>query len=69
MVHTSVNSFYFYRLDQHASNIDCNDIFLLYDKHLIYDINHRTETGLIQVHCFLVSELALTAEAQVIKLA
>jgi hypothetical protein len=35
---------------------------------LIDDIINRTETAMPQAHCFLASELALTAQAQAARL-
>lgn len=49
--------------------MDCTDVFLPYGEQLVYDIVNRTETAMSQAHCFLASELALTAEAQAVKLA
>jgi predicted dehydrogenase len=47
---------------------DCKDGDLPYGRQLIADILHRTETAMPQAHCFLASELGLTAEAQAIRL-
>jgi hypothetical protein len=44
--------------------IDCSHRHLPYGQQLIDDIINRTETAMPQEHCFLVSELALQAEAQ-----
>ncbi len=44
--------------------IDCNDVDLPYSRQLVSDILNRTETAMRQEHCFLVSELALQAQAQ-----
>jgi predicted dehydrogenase len=43
---------------------DCNQVDLPYGRQLISDIINRTETAMPQAHCFLVSELALQAQAQ-----
>lgn len=43
---------------------DCAKLDLPYGRQLIHDILHRTETAMTQAHCFLASELALTAQAQ-----
>ncbi len=43
--------------------LDCSDGQLPYGPQLVYDIIHRTETAMSQAHCFLASELALTAES------
>ncbi len=48
--------------------IDCSDKDLPYGRQLIYDVYHRTETAMTQAHCFLASELAVTAEAQAVRL-
>ena len=47
-----------------AHYIDCNDNDLPYGRQLMSDIINRTETAMSQAHCFLVSELALQAQAQ-----
>jgi predicted dehydrogenase len=44
--------------------IDCAQVERPYGRQLVADILNRTETAMTQAHCFLVSELALTAEAQ-----
>ncbi|MBE7469933.1 MAG: gfo/Idh/MocA family oxidoreductase [Anaerolineae bacterium] len=43
---------------------DCAKLDLPYGRQLISDIFNRTETAMTQAHCFLVSELSLTAQAQ-----
>lgn len=43
---------------------DCSGFDLPYGRQLIGDILNRTETAMTQAHCFLVSELTLTAQAQ-----
>jgi predicted dehydrogenase len=48
--------------------IDCADKDLPYGRQLIYDIFHRSETAMTQKHCFLASELALTAQARATRL-
>jgi predicted dehydrogenase len=48
--------------------IDCSEVFLPYGQQLVNDILNRTETAMSQAHCFLASELALTAEAQATRL-
>jgi predicted dehydrogenase len=53
---------------QGVQYIDCNDVALPYGSQLVHDIIHRTETAMTQAHCFLASELALTAEAQATRL-
>ena len=47
-----------------VQHIDCNNVELPYGPQLVQDIINRTETAMPQAHCFLVSELALTAQAQ-----
>jgi len=49
--------------------IDCSEVELTYGRQLVDDILHRTETAMSQAHCFLVSELALKAEAQAVRIA
>lgn len=44
--------------------IDCQSVELPYGRQLVYDVIHRTETAMPQVHCFLASELALQAQAR-----
>ncbi len=51
-----------------TSYIDCSGLPLPYAADLIHDIEHRTETAMSQKHCFLASELALTAQAMATKL-
>lgn len=48
--------------------IDCSAKDLPYGRQLIYDIYHRSETAMTQKHCFLASELALTAQANATRL-
>ena len=48
--------------------MDCSRVELPYGRQLIMDILHRTETAMPQAHCFLASELALTAETRARKL-
>lgn len=43
---------------------DCSQVERPYGRQLLADIRNRTETAMTQAHCFLVSELALSAEAQ-----
>jgi predicted dehydrogenase len=45
-------------------HIDCSDTPLPYGAQLIADVRDRTETAMPQAHCFLASELALTAQAR-----
>jgi hypothetical protein len=48
---------------------DCNGGDLPYGRQLVSDIINRTESAMPQAHCFLVSELALKAQAQAHRLA
>jgi predicted dehydrogenase len=48
--------------------IDCSKLELSYGRQLIDDIINRTETAMPQEHCFLASELALTAQAKAARL-
>ena len=43
--------------------IDCSNVALPYGPQLCDDIRNRTETAMTQAHCFLASELTLTAQA------
>ena len=42
--------------------IDCTNVFLPYGEQLVNDVVNRTETAMTQDHCFLATELALTAQ-------
>ena len=46
-----------------AQHIDCADTKIVYGEQLRDDVNNRTETAMPQAHCFLATELALTAQA------
>jgi predicted dehydrogenase len=48
--------------------IDCGATPLPYGGQLIADVLDRTETAMTQAHCFLATELALTAEAKAVRL-
>ena len=48
--------------------IDCKDVHLPYGDQLVHDIVNRTETAMSQEHCFLATELALTAQKKARKL-
>ena len=41
---------------------DCSQVPMPYGEQLIADVNNRTETAMAQDHCFLATELALTAQ-------
>jgi predicted dehydrogenase len=45
-------------------HIDCDDVELPYGPRLVDDVLNRTETAMSQAHCFLATELALTAQAR-----
>jgi predicted dehydrogenase len=53
---------------QGAHYMDCSDAKARFGEQFIYDVVNRTETAMPQAHCFLASELALTAEALAIDL-
>ena len=56
-------------VDQKGTHyMDCSDVPLPYGPQLIHDIVHRTDTAMIQEHCFLAAELVLNAEAQATRL-
>lgn len=41
---------------------DCSKVYLPYGEQLVNDVVNRTETAMTQEHCFLATELALTAQ-------
>jgi predicted dehydrogenase len=41
---------------------DCSNVYLPYGEQLVSDVVNRTETAMTQDHCFLATELALTAQ-------
>ena len=47
---------------------DCSQIYMPYGEQLVSDIVNRTETAMTQDHCFLATELALTAQKMAFKL-
>jgi predicted dehydrogenase len=49
-------------------HIDCSAMELPYGRQLIADVRDRTETAMSQTHCFLASELALTAQTRAMRL-
>lgn len=51
-----------------ARHEDCSKVALSYGPRLVQDILNRTETAMTQAHCFLATELALTAEANAVRL-
>ena len=42
--------------------VDCSKVELAYGRQLVDDVLNRTETAMTQAHCFLATELALTAQ-------
>jgi predicted dehydrogenase len=48
--------------------VDCSGVELPYGRQLIADVRDRTETAMSQAHCFLATELALTAQARATRL-
>lgn len=48
--------------------VDCSGVALSYGPKLIADVLDRTETAMPQAHCYLATELALTAEAKAVRL-
>lgn len=47
---------------------DCSNVHMPYGEQLVSDVVHRTETAMSQDHCFLATELALTAQKMAFKL-
>ena len=41
---------------------DCSNVYMPYGEQLVSDVVNRTETAMSQDHCFLATELALTAQ-------
>jgi predicted dehydrogenase len=41
---------------------DCSPVYMPYGEQLVSDVVNRTETAMTQDHCFLATELALTAQ-------
>lgn len=41
---------------------DCSNVYMPYGEQLVSDVVNRTETAMTQNHCFLATELALTAQ-------
>ncbi len=50
-----------------TQRIDCSNTPLPYGAQLIADVLDRTETAMTQAHCFLATELALSAEAMAVR--
>ncbi len=47
---------------------NCSHINMPYGQQLVYDVVHRTQTAMSQDHCFLATELALTAQERAHKI-
>lgn len=47
---------------------NCNQVNMPYGEQLVSDVVNRTETAMTQEHCFLATELALTAQKKAYKL-
>ncbi|WP_422081486.1 Gfo/Idh/MocA family protein [Ulvibacterium sp.] len=47
---------------------NCKDVYMPYGEQLVTDVVERTETAMTQDHCFLATELALTAQEMAFKL-
>jgi predicted dehydrogenase len=47
---------------------DCSQVYMPYGEELVSDVVNRTETAMSQDHCFLATELALTAQKIAYKL-
>jgi predicted dehydrogenase len=47
---------------------DCSNVHMPYGEQLVSDVVNRTETAMTQAHCFLATELALTAQKMAFKL-
>jgi predicted dehydrogenase len=47
---------------------DCSQVYMPYGEQLVSDVVNRTETAMTQDHCFLATELALTAQKLAYKL-
>lgn len=47
---------------------DCSNVYMPYGEQLVNDVVNRTETAMTQNHCFLATELALSAQKAAYKL-
>jgi hypothetical protein len=47
---------------------DCSQLTMPYGAQLVSDVVNRTETAMTQDHCFLATELALTAQKMAFRL-
>lgn len=56
-------------VDQKGTHrIPCDDVDMSFGRLFLSDVTNRTEMAMTQAHCFLASELALTAQAQAARL-
>jgi predicted dehydrogenase len=53
---------------QETKYFDCTNVYTPYGEQLVSDVVNRTETAMTQDHCFLSTELALTAQKMAKKL-
>ena len=53
---------------QETKYYNCSNIYMPYGEQLVNDVVHRTETAMLQDHCFLATELALTAQQRAHKI-
>ncbi len=54
---------------EETRHIDCSNVELPYGRQLVRDVRERTETAMTQEHCFRACELALSAQAEAVRLA
>lgn len=47
---------------------DCSEVYLPYGEQLVSDVVNRTETAMTQEHCFMATELALTGQAEAVRI-
>lgn len=47
---------------------DCSAVPAPYGEQLVSDVVNRTETAMTQAHCFLATELALSAQKKAVKI-
>jgi predicted dehydrogenase len=53
---------------QETKYFDCTNVYMPYGEQLVSDVVNRTETAMTQDHCFLATELALTAQKRAFRL-
>ena len=53
---------------QETKYFDCTNVYMPYGEQLVSDVVHRTQTAMAQEHCFLATELALTAQKKAVQL-